>query len=78
MSCTHTHEFNTRTHNLHALSLQVLDAMSAYYRSSNANVHRGAHALSVRATEQYEGARDKVAKFVNAERSEIVFTSGEE
>ena len=52
--------------------------MSAYYRSSNANVHRGAHALSVRATEQYEGARDKVAKFVNAERSEIVFTSGEE
>ncbi len=56
--------------------VQVLDAMSAYYKSSNANVHRGAHALSVRATEQYEGARDKVAKFVNAERSEIVFTSG--
>jgi cysteine desulfurase/selenocysteine lyase len=56
--------------------VQVLDAMSTYYRTSNANVHRGAHALSVRATEQYERARDKVAKFVNAERSEIVFTSG--
>jgi len=50
--------------------------MDAYYKHSNANVHRGAHALSVRATDLYEGARDKVAKFINAERSEIVFTSG--
>jgi len=56
--------------------VQVLDAMESYYRKSNANVHRGAHALAVQATDLYEGARDKVAKFVNAERSEIVFTSG--
>ena len=56
--------------------VQVLDAMEAYYRKSNANVHRGAHALAVQATELYEGAREKVAKFINAERSEIVFTSG--
>lgn len=56
--------------------VQVLDAMDLYYRKSNANVHRGAHALAVQATDLYEGARDKVAKFVNAERSEIVFTSG--
>ena len=56
--------------------IQVLDAMEAYYRQSNANVHRGAHALAVRATDLYEGAREKVAKFINADRSEIVFTSG--
>ena len=56
--------------------IQVIDAMQSYYKHSNANVHRGAHALSVKATELYEGARDKVAKFINADRSEIVFTSG--
>ncbi|KAJ1488629.1 pyridoxal phosphate-dependent transferase [Baffinella frigidus] len=56
--------------------IQVLDAMDKYWRTSNANVHRGAHALSVKATDLYEGARDKVAKFVNAKREEIVFTSG--
>lgn len=39
---------------------QVLDAMDRYYETSNANVHRGAHALSIRATEAYEAARDKV------------------
>ncbi len=38
----------------------VLDAMQQYYELSNANVHRGAHALSIRATEAYEAARDKV------------------
>ena len=56
--------------------VQVLDAMARYYRHSNANVHRGAHALSVQATDLYEGAREKAAKFVNADRREIVFTSG--
>lgn len=53
----------------------VLDALRHYYEQDNANVHRGAHTLSVRATEAYEGARDKVAAFVNAQsRKEIVFT----
>lgn len=53
----------------------VLDAMSNYYTTDNANVHRGVHTLSARATEAYEGARDKVAAFVNAaSRDEIVFT----
>lgn len=55
--------------------LAVLEALRHYYETDNANVHRGAHTLSVRATEAYEGARDKVAKFVNAaSRQEIVFT----
>jgi cysteine desulfurase / selenocysteine lyase len=53
----------------------VLNALRNYYERDNANVHRGAHTLSVRATEAYEGARDKVAKFINtASREEIVFT----
>lgn len=56
---------------------QVTDALTDYYERSNSNVHRGAHALSREATELYEGARDKVASFVNANsRNEIVFTSG--
>jgi cysteine desulfurase/selenocysteine lyase len=53
----------------------VLDALRRYYEHDNANVHRGVHALSERATEAYEGGRDKVRRFVNAERStEIIFT----
>lgn len=53
----------------------VLNTLRHYYDYDNANVHRGAHTLSVRATEAYEGARDKVAKFVNAQyREEIIFT----
>ncbi|MGC1310135.1 MAG: SufS family cysteine desulfurase [Phormidesmis sp.] len=53
----------------------VLDAMLHYYQADNANVHRGVHTLSGRATEAYEGARDKVAAFINAaSRDEIVFT----
>ncbi|KAL3756559.1 hypothetical protein ACHAWU_009953 [Discostella pseudostelligera] len=55
----------------------VTDALTRYYERSNSNVHRGAHALSREATEQYEDARDKVANFVNAaSRNEIIFTSG--
>ncbi|MEL4893979.1 SufS family cysteine desulfurase [Crocosphaera sp. Alani8] len=55
--------------------LAVLDALSHYYEKDNANVHRGAHSLSIRATEGYEGSRDKLAKFVNAaSRQEIIFT----
>lgn len=53
----------------------VLDALRHYYEQDNANVHRGVHTLSARATDAYEGARDKVAAFVNAaSRDEIVFT----
>ena len=54
---------------------QVLDAITNYYQQDNANVHRGAHSLSNRATDAYEGARDKIAKFINANcRAEIVYT----
>ncbi|MEP6665969.1 MAG: cysteine desulfurase [Nocardioidaceae bacterium] len=54
---------------------QVLDALTSYYAEHNANVHRGIHVLAEEATALYEGARDKVAAFVNAgERAEIVFT----
>ena len=54
---------------------QVLDALLNYYQQDNANVHRGAHTLSNRATDAYEGARDKIARFINAAcREEIVYT----
>ena len=53
----------------------VLDRMTEAYKSEYANVHRGLHYLANAATEAYEGARGKVAKFVNARRNEeIVFT----
>ncbi len=53
----------------------VLDALDKYYNQDNANVHRGVHTLSARATSAYEAARDKVAAFINASsRDEIVFT----
>ncbi|MDP2138851.1 MAG: cysteine desulfurase [Candidatus Didemnitutus sp.] len=55
----------------------VIDALSTYYREDNANVHRGIHALSMRATFAYEAARERSAKFLNAaSASEIVFTAG--
>ncbi len=55
--------------------LQVLKALEHYYTYENANVHRGAHQLSVKATEAFESARDITANFVNASSSrEIVFT----
>jgi cysteine desulfurase / selenocysteine lyase len=54
---------------------QMLDAMTTFYETSYANVHRGVYALAERATEAFEGAREKVARFVNAPSSrEIVFT----
>lgn len=54
---------------------QVIEAMSAYYETSHANVHRGIHVLSERATNAYEGARVKVKGFINAASSrEIIFT----
>jgi cysteine desulfurase/selenocysteine lyase len=55
----------------------VIDALSAYYSADNANVHRGVHLLSERATEAYEGARARIQRFINAEHSsEIVFVRG--
>lgn len=57
--------------------VSVIEAVKQYYEHDNANVHRGVHTLGSRATDAYEGARAKVAKFLNAERSEqIIFTRG--
>jgi cysteine desulfurase/selenocysteine lyase len=56
--------------------LQVIDAMSEFYRRDYANIHRGVYELSQRATEAFEGARDKVRDFLNAESREIVFVRG--
>jgi len=57
--------------------LAVLERLTEAYTSEYANVHRGLHYLANAATEAYEGARDRVAKFLNAERrEEIVFTRG--
>ena len=56
---------------------RVIDAIRCYYESDNANVHRGLHALSERATNACEGARDTVRAFLNAaDRREIVFVRG--
>lgn len=56
---------------------QVIEALQRYYSTSNSNVHRGVHFLSEAATEAYEGAREKVRRFLNAEsRREIVFVRG--
>ncbi|MGQ0535508.1 MAG: aminotransferase class V-fold PLP-dependent enzyme, partial [Methanobacteriota archaeon] len=54
----------------------VVEAMSRFFTHTNANVHRGIHQLSVEATAAYEGAHEKVAKFVHAKGGmrEIVFT----
>ena len=53
----------------------VLEAMEAFYRTNNANIHRGVHTLAEEATAMYEGARASVAKFINAGTpEEIIFT----
>jgi cysteine desulfurase/selenocysteine lyase len=55
----------------------VIEALDKYYREYNSNVHRGVHTLGTRATDGYEGAREKVRKFINAKSTEeIVFTRG--
>ena len=55
----------------------VIDAIRSYQEHDHANVHRGVHTLSHRATDAFEGARDEMVKFVNAaSRREIVLTSG--
>ncbi|NQN48788.1 cysteine desulfurase [Streptococcus suis] len=56
---------------------QVLDVLADYYQKDNANVHRGVHTLSERATARYEATRQKVADFIQAKSSkEILFTRG--
>jgi cysteine desulfurase/selenocysteine lyase len=54
----------------------VIDAINEFYTSQNANVHRGRHTLSERATSLYEQARDKTAKYFNVSSKEIVWTKG--
>jgi len=57
--------------------VQVLDAISNYYRRDNANVHRGLHELSRRSTDAYEGARARVARWLGTDdAAEIIWTRG--
>jgi cysteine desulfurase / selenocysteine lyase len=57
--------------------VQVIEAMAEYYRRDHANIHRGVHVLSQRATEAFEGAREKVRRFINARSiKEVIFTRG--
>ena len=56
---------------------QVIDAVAEFYQADYANVHRGIHTLSQRATDRFESARETVRSFINAEsETEIIFTSG--
>jgi len=55
---------------------QVIDAISAYYLRDHANVHRGVHELARRATEAYESSRERVARWLNADSHELVWTRG--
>ena len=52
----------------------VLEALERFYTTDNANVHRGVHRLAERATEAYEGARVKTARFLNADPKELIWT----
>jgi len=55
--------------------LPVIEAMNDFYRRSNANIHRGVHTLAEESTAMYEGAREKIAKFINAASSrQIIYT----
>ena len=57
--------------------LPVINAISDYYKHTNANIHRGVHALSQEATDQFEAARQKIQKHFNAAKAhEIILTSG--
>lgn len=56
---------------------QVIEALADYYRAYNANIHRGLHTLSEKATAEYEAARDKLRQFINAASlKEIIFVRG--
>jgi cysteine desulfurase/selenocysteine lyase len=55
--------------------LPVIEAMNDFYRRSNANIHRGVHTLAEESTAMYEGAREKIAKFINAASPrQIIYT----
>jgi cysteine desulfurase / selenocysteine lyase len=57
--------------------LKVIESLSRYYRELNANIHRGVHTLSQKATEEYEAARRRIQRFIHAQDSrEIVFVRG--
>ncbi|MGX1901588.1 cysteine desulfurase [Thermolongibacillus altinsuensis] len=57
--------------------LPVIEAVNNYYREYNSNVHRGVHTLGTKATDAYEGAREKVRRFIGAKSTEeIIFTRG--
>src|SRR5699024_4430784 len=57
--------------------VSVIETVNRYYREDNSNVHRGVHTLGSRATDQYEDAREKVRRFINADSTaEIIFTRG--
>ncbi|WP_423799481.1 cysteine desulfurase [Neobacillus sp. SAB-20_R2A] len=57
--------------------VQVIETLDRYYREYNSNVHRGVHTLGTKATDAYEGAREKVRKFINAKSiQEVIFTRG--
>ena len=57
--------------------ISVIETVDKYYREINSNVHRGVHTLGTRATDAYEGAREKVRKFINAKSTqEVIFTRG--
>jgi cysteine desulfurase/selenocysteine lyase len=57
--------------------LQVIECLDRYYREYNSNIHRGVHALSEKATGEYEAARNKIKNFINAgSMQEVILTSG--
>lgn len=57
--------------------VSVIETLDQYYRNYNSNVHRGVHTLGTKATDAYEGAREKVRRFIGAESTEsIIFTRG--
>ncbi|PEI90339.1 cysteine desulfurase [Bacillus pseudomycoides] len=57
--------------------IQVIETLERYYKEYNSNVHRGVHTLGTKATDAYEGAREKVRKFINAKSmEEVIFTRG--
>ncbi|MGO0063121.1 cysteine desulfurase [Brevibacillus fluminis] len=57
--------------------IQVIDVLNTYYKTQNANVHRGVHTLGNKATDEFEGAREKIRAFINArETAEIIYTRG--
>jgi len=57
--------------------ISVIETLEKYYKEYNSNVHRGVHTLGTKATDAYEGAREKVRRFINAKSTEeIIFTRG--